>query len=131
MSQVEDTGKVWIPGNIRPEYAVRVGGRVFVIGQEDGETLGFWVDHRHLCVDRHDRDAHKRLALSFQLDLPPSARGTLFEGFTATKHGDVAIVVASDPGVKTYSIEAEEYVAMNVEAMDRAAFFALAGLLPE
>jgi hypothetical protein len=131
MSHIEDTGKVWIPGNFRPEYAVRVGKQVFVVGQEAGETVECWVSGSILCVDRHHEKSGKRLALMFELDTPPNARGTLFEGFTLTPHGDVPVVHSSEPTVRICVVEGMAYQDKSVALMAGAEFFNWAGLSQE
>ena len=38
MQALYDTGKIWLRGLVKPEYAVRAGDLYFVIGEEDSQS---------------------------------------------------------------------------------------------
>jgi len=39
MRNINDSGKIWLRGSVRPEYGVRVGDNYFVVGVGDLNQL--------------------------------------------------------------------------------------------
>lgn len=109
MAKIHDTGKVWIRGRIKPEYAVRVGERFFVPGKEDSDDIHCWVEGEFLCVDLHDKNGERRVARKISLNAPANAPGALFSGFEKTKHADVLVVTANVDGVEEFVVEGADY----------------------
>lgn len=56
MLEIKDTGKVWIRGKPGTTFAVKVDDKVFVPGQEEGQSIEYWLEGKFLCVDLHDTD---------------------------------------------------------------------------
>ena len=96
MEEIQDSGKVWCKGSNRPVHAVRTGNKIFATGKEEDQSIECWVDRDVLYVDLHEPQREIRIARKFPLGLEPTLTGTLFNGFTRTKHADVSIV-SSDP----------------------------------
>ena len=92
MVEICDSGKIWCKGSPQPIHAVRVGNKIFATGKEESQIIACWVDGEVLCVDLHEPKREIRIARKFPLDLEPTLAGTLFNGFTQTKHADVPIV---------------------------------------
>ena len=95
IEEIQDSGKVWCKGSSRPVHAVRVGNKIFATGKEEGQSIECRVDGDMLCVDLHEPERKVRVARKTPLDLEPTLQGTLFSGFTQTKHADV-LIVSSD-----------------------------------
>lgn len=123
MANIEDTGKVWFKGKFGPEYAVRVGDKVFVAGKKENDTVACCVTGNTLCVDLHDLNAEKRVGRYFPLDLPVTTPATLFNGFEKTKHADMMVVTYKDRGVKKITVEEEVYRKNLIAAMESETFF--------
>lgn len=100
MSEIKDTGKIWIPGKARPTFAIRVDEKFFVTGKEDDYSIDYWVEAGALYVDLRGKSL--RIARRFELTLDPATSASLFSGFENTKHRDVHVVLFSDPGVQEY-----------------------------
>lgn len=122
MDQIADTGTIWIKGTPRPEYAVRVGEKIFVVGKTDMETVQCWVDAPYLYVDRHDPAGKTRTALRFDLNLQPTNSGSPFKGFTQTSHKDTKIVTYNDQGVEIFVRTAEDYAREGSGSLDSREF---------
>ncbi len=56
MPEIKDHGKVWMRGKPGTSFAVKVDGRVFVPGREEGQSIDYWLEENFLCVDLHDPD---------------------------------------------------------------------------
>jgi hypothetical protein len=123
MQNIEDTGKVWFKGAFGPEYAVRVGDKVFVPGKGENDTVVCRVVGNDLCVDLHDQKKGKRIGRYFSLGLPTTTPATLFNGFDKTKHADVRVVTYKDSGVKEYSVEGQVYLKESISTMESEIFF--------
>jgi len=117
MANIEDTGKVWFKGTFGPEYAVRVGDKVFVPGKGENDTVECRVVDNALWVDLHDKKAGKRVGRRFPLDLPTTTPATLFNGFEKTQHADVRVVTYQDEGVEEVAISGDVYHNQSIASM--------------
>lgn len=120
--EINDTGKVWIKGSVKPEYAVRVGEQVFVPGKEDSEDINCWVEKEFLCVDLHDKNGERRVARKIPLNAPATAPGSLFSGFKNTQHADVKVVTINAVGVEEFVVEGADYRKGNIKDLNCAEF---------
>ena len=123
MAIIEDTGKVWFKGAFGPEYALRVGDKVFVPGKEENDTVDCRFAGNTLCVDLHNKKAGKRIGRYFPMDLPAVTKATLFNGFEKTKHADVLVVTHKDEGVQEVTVQGEVYRNASISAMQAENFF--------
>jgi len=123
MSEIKDTGKVWMKGSVGPAHAVRVDDKVFATGQKEGQGVDLWLDNERLCIDLHDPKLGERTARWIPLNTPATLHGTLFNGFEKTKHADVLIVSADSIEIKEKSISGNEYKEENISALDRISFW--------
>ena len=128
MQEIKDTGKVWIRGQTGTAFAVKVDEKVFVPGQEEEQSIEYWLEENFLCVDLHDPDQNIRIARRFSLSLEATHPATLFNGFNKTKHADIKVIVYGDEGVAEKIFKDEEYAEGNIQSMSRDAFWQLAGL---
>ena len=51
MENIDDEGKIWLKGSVKPEYGVRVGDLYFITGKEDSETVSSFIYQNYLFVD--------------------------------------------------------------------------------
>jgi len=102
MRNINDSGKIWLRGSIRPEYGVRVGDNYFVVGEGDSQSTIYSVYENHLFVVLHYPEKKKRIFRRFSLDLIPQSKGTLFNGFNETKHADIKAITYQDDGVEEH-----------------------------
>ncbi len=109
MEKIQDSGKVWCKGFARPVHAVRVGNKIFATGKGEDQTIECWVDKNFLYVDLNEPCREIRYARKFPLDLEPTLPGTLFNGFTLTKHADVLIVRSDHDRIEEKTISGETY----------------------
>jgi len=123
MARIEDTGKVWIKGAFGPEYAVRVGDKVFVPGKGENHTVDCRVAGNTLCVDLHNEREGIRIGRQFPLDLPTTTPATLFNGFENTQHADVKVVTYKDEGVKEVIVREGIYRKEAIADMESENFF--------
>ena len=123
MSEIKDTGKVWMKGAVGTVHAVRINDKVFATGQKEGQIIDLWIDNDGLCVDLHDSKLAERTARLIPMDTPASLPGTLFNGFEKTKHADVLIVSADSEGVKEKTVLGKEYQEGNYRILDRLSFW--------
>ncbi len=123
MLTIEDTGKVWFKGAFGPEYALRVGDKVFVPGKGENDTADCRVVGDALWVDLHDKKEGKRVGRMFPLDLPTTTPATLFNGFEKTKHADVRVVTYKDEGVEEFAISGNAYRNESIAGMEPETFF--------
>jgi hypothetical protein len=123
MSEIKDTGKVWMKGSVRTAHAVRIDDKVFATGQKEGQSIDLWVDNEGLCIDLHNSKHAERTARIIPLNTPPSLPGTLFNGFEKTKHADVLIVSADSEGIKEKTVSGKEYKKGNYSVLDRLIFW--------
>ena len=101
MRKINDSGKIWLRGSVRPEYGVRVGDNYFVVGEGDSQSTIYSVYENHLFVVLHYTEK-KRIYRRFSLDLIPKSKGTLFNGFNETKHADITAISYQDDGVEEH-----------------------------
>ncbi len=127
MPEIKDHGKVWMRGKPGTAFAVKVDGRVFVPGREEGQSIDYWLEGNFLCVDLHDPDRKLRIARRFPLAMEPNHPATLFNGFNNTQHGDVQVVIFEDEGVAERVIKDDGYMQSRVQDMSREAFWQWAG----
>jgi hypothetical protein len=123
MSEIIDTGKVWMKGSVGTAHAVLINDKVFATGQKEGQSIDIWVDNDGLCIDLHDSKLAERTARLIPMDTPASLPGTLFNGFEKTKHADVLIVSADSEGVKEKTVSGKEYQEGNYRILDRLSFW--------
>ena len=109
MGKIQDSGKVWCKGFARPMHAVRIDNKIFATGKDEEQTIDCWVDGSILCVDLNEPSREIRRAKKFPLDLEPTLSGTLFNGFTLTKHEDVLIINHDQDRVEEKIISGETY----------------------
>jgi hypothetical protein len=126
MPEIKDTGKVWLRGQFGTVFAVKVDEQVFVPGQEDGQSIDYWLEGDFLCVDLHDRDQNIRIARLFPMSLEATHPATLFNGFNKTKHADVKVIVCEDEGVAEKIFKDEDYD--DIQNLTPDAFWKRAGL---
>jgi hypothetical protein len=126
MPEIKDTGKVWLRGQFGTVFAVKVDEQVFVPGQEDGQSIDYWLEGDFLCVDLHDRDQNIRIARLFPMSLEATHPATLFNGFNKTKHADVKVIVYEDEGVAERIFKGEDYD--DIQNLTPDAFWKRAGL---
>ena len=128
MPKIKDNGKVWIRGQFGTVFAVKVDEQVFVPGQEDGQSIEYWLEGDFLCVDLHDPAQNIRIARLFSMSLEATHPATLFNGFDKTKHADVKVVTYKDVGVAEKVFKGGTYAEGNIQNLTRDAFWQLAGL---
>ena len=102
MRNINDFGKIWLRGFIRPEFGVRVDEIYFVIGEGDSKSTNCSLYENYLFVVLHYPEKQIRVFRRFSLDLVPKSHGTLFNGFTKTKHADINAITYRDDGVEDY-----------------------------
>ena len=123
MKKIQDSGKVWCKGFKRPVHAVRIENKIFATGKDEEQVIDCWVDGNNLCVDLNEPKSEVRLAKKLPLDLEPSVPGTLFNGFTYTKHADVLIVSQDEDRIKEKVISGETYRAGQYDSMKSKEFW--------
>jgi len=102
MRKINDSGKIWLRGSVRPEYGVRVDDNYFVVGEGDSQSTIYSIYENHLFVVLHYPEKKKRIFRRFLLDLIPKSKGTLFNGFNETKHADIKAISYQDDGVEEH-----------------------------
>ena len=117
---------MWIRGQVGTTFAVKVDEKVFIPGQEEDQSIDYWMEGEFLCVDLHGLDKNIRIARRFPLNLEATHPATLFNGFNKTKHADVKVVTYEDKGVAEKIFTGEEYG--NIQNLTRDSFWKLAGL---
>ena len=123
MKEIQDSGKVWCKGFSGPAHALRIENKIFATGKSEGQTIECWVDEAMLCVDLNDPGNGIRVAKKFPLDLEPTVSGTLFNGFTHTKHADVLIVSPDQDRIEEEVISGETYKMGQYDNMDSKEFW--------
>ena len=108
-------------------FAVKVDEKVIVPGQEDGQSIEYWLDGNFLCIDLHNPQQNLRIARRFPLDLTATHPATLFNGFKKTKHADIKIISYGDKGVVEKVFKDEEYVEGGIQGMNREEFWQQSG----
>ena len=102
MRKINDSGKIWLRGSVRPEYGVRVDDNYFVVGEGDSQSTIYSIYENHLFVALHYPKKKIRIFRRFSLDLIPKSKGTLFNGFNETKHADIKAITYQDDGVEEH-----------------------------
>ena len=102
MRNIDDFGKIWLRGFIRPEFGVRIDEMYFVIGEGDSMSTNCSLYENYLFVVLHYPEKQIRVFRRFSLDLVPKSHGTLFNGFTKTKHADINAITYQDDGVEEH-----------------------------
>jgi hypothetical protein len=123
MSEIKDTGKVWMKGSVGTAHAVRVDNKVFTTGQKEGQSVDLWLDNEGLCLDLHDSKLGERIARFIPLNTPATLQGTLFNGFEKTKHADILIVPTDGEGIKAKSVSGKQYQEGGYNDLDRLTFW--------
>ena len=123
MEEIQDSGKVWCKGFAGPAHALRIENKIFATGKSEDQSIQCWVDEGVLCVDLNDPGPGIRVAKKFPLDLEPTLSGTLFNGFTRTKHADVLIVSPDQERIKEEIISGETYRIGQYESMSSREFW--------
>ncbi len=123
MSEIKDTGKVWIKGSVGTAHAIRVDDKVFATGQREGQSVDLWLDNEGLCIDLHDSKLGERVARFIPLNTPATLPGTLFNGFEKTKHADILIVSADSEGIKEKTVSGKKYQEGGFSVLDRLTFW--------
>lgn len=126
MASVRDTGKIWIPGKVRPEFAVRVDDRIIAPGKSEDQVIDYWLEGDVLCVDLHE-PGKLRIARRFNLNLDPTVKATLFSGFELTKHADVNVVTHQSAGVDECILEGVHYQEGKIKNLSSHEFWIRAG----
>ena len=104
MRNINDSGKIWLRGSVRPEYGVRIGDNYFVVGEGDSQSTIYSVYENHLFVVLYYPEKKRRIFRRFSLDLIPKSKGTLFNGFNETRHADIKAVTYQDDGVEEHAV---------------------------
>ena len=123
MEKIQDSGKVWCKGFAGPAHALRIENKIFATGKSKDQTIESWVDEAVLCVDLNDPGKRIRVAKKFPLDLEPTLSGTLFNGFTRTKHADVLIVSPDQDRIEEEVISGETYRTSQYDSMGSREFW--------
>ena len=123
MEEIQDSGKVWCKGFAGPAHALRIENKIFATGKSEDQSIQCWVDEGVLCVDLNDPGPGIRVAKKFPLDLEPTLSGTLFNGFTRTKHADVLIVSPDQERIKEEIISGETYRIGQYDSMSSREFW--------
>ena len=110
-------------GKSGTSFAVKVDDRVFVPGQQEGQSIEYWLEGGFLCVDLHESGRSLRIARRFSLDLEATHPATLFNGFDRTPHADIHVVTFEDEGVGEMVFRDEDYRKRNLESLGRQAFW--------
>ena len=127
MANIEDEGKIWLKGSVKPEFGVRVGNLYFVIGNEDNKNISCLVYGKYLLVGFDNSLTQKKIFRRFSLDLKAKSVGTLFSGFKKTKHGDIKAVTHKDDGVETVIFEGKAYESENWDSIEPTKLMQFAG----
>ena len=109
MEDIQDSGKVWCKGYKHPIHAVRIENKIFATGKTDEQSIGFWVDEGMLCIDINEQKKEIRIAKKIPIELEPTVPGTIFNGFTHTKHADVLVVNPEQYRVEVKVVSGETY----------------------
>ncbi len=123
MSEIKDTGKVWMKGSVGTAHAVRVDDKIFATGKKEGQSVDLWLDNEGLCIDLHDSKLGERTACLIPLNTRATLHGTLFNGFDKTQHADVLIVSADSEEIKKKSVSGKEYQEGGFNILDRLTFW--------
>jgi hypothetical protein len=123
MLEIMDTGTVWIRGNAKPDYGLRVGDNIYVPGKDATDEINCWIVGDILCVDLHDKNNNKRIARKFPLNVEGTEPAALFGGFKKTKHSDLKAVTANCSGFEEHIVQGEDYLKGNIQEMSHTQFW--------
>jgi hypothetical protein len=125
MEKIQDSGKIWCKGSSSPIHAIRAENKIFATGMEENQIINCWVDRdaQILCLDLHEPKKKIRVARKFPLDLKPTLEGSLFNGFTETKHSDVEIIGSEQVGVEDRVLSGAAYNKEKLGAMNSFKFW--------
>jgi len=118
MSQIDDFGKIWLRGFLSPEFGVRVDEVYFVIGTGDPKNIQSLIYNNYLIAAIFYPDKKNRVFRRFPLNLVPKSPGTLFNGFTKTKHADINAITYMDSGVDEFICSEKIYFLNNSGEID-------------
>ena len=127
MENIDDEGKIWLKGSVKPEYGVRVGNLYFITGKEDSETISSFIYQNYLFIDLDNKKKKYRIFRRFSLDLVPKIPGILFNGFEKTKHADIKVVTYCDNRVESFKIDGENYLLGEIILTNPIKLMTLAG----
>ncbi len=127
MSDIQDEGKVWLRGKVKPIPAVKYVGTILIPDIEYGEIAKVWGTAQGLCVDVHIKETETRIARWFPKEIKGDSAGTLFSGFDNTKHADILAVLPGNPAVLEKEFIGDGY--RTVEEMSSEKFFEYAKLI--
>ncbi len=128
MAEIQDDGKVWIRGQSGTAFAVKVDEKVYVPGQENGQSIETWLEGEFLCVDLHSPDRQIRIARRYPLNLEATHPASLFNGFKKTRHADVRVITFEDDGVAEKVFKGDDYLQEDIQGLSRETFWHKAGL---
>lgn len=127
MSDIQDEGKVWLRGKVKPVPAVKYVGTILIPDMEYGEVAKVWGTPQGLCVDVHIKEIETRIVRWFPKGTQGDTPGTLFSGFDNTKHADILAVLPDNPAVQEKKFTEDEY--RKVETMNSEKIFEYANFV--
>ena len=127
MRQINDFGKIWLRGFLSPEFGVRIDEIYIVIGASNSKSTKSLLYENTLFVTIHYPDKKIRVFRRFSLDLVPKSQGTLFNGFTKTKHADINAITYMDDGVDEYTCSEKDCYLNNAGEIDPVKIMKLTG----
>jgi hypothetical protein len=127
MQTLYDTGKIWLRGSVKPENAIRAGDLYFIVGEGDSKSTKFLLYKHYLFVALHYPQSQSRLFRRFSLDLESKSKGSLFSGFTMTKHADINAITHRDDGVDDYLAKEKDFFLDKYGEIDPIKIMSLAG----
>ncbi|QPJ63314.1 MAG: hypothetical protein G3M70_16095 [Candidatus Nitronauta litoralis] len=126
MSDIQDEGKVWLRGQVKPLPAVKFEDSIVIPDLQYGEISTVWGVAQGLCVDVHIKEMKTRIARLFPKDIHGDSPGTLFSGFDNTKHADILAALPDNKAVLEKTFCGDDYG--KVELMSPKTFFEFANL---
>ena len=127
MSCIDDEGKIWLQGKVKPEYGLRVDHLYFIPGKEDTDSINCCIYKNYLYVELYNHDEQYRIIRRFALDLTPTLPGALFSGFTKTKHADIEAITYQDNRIDTIRVNKEGSLWKKNELIDPEEIIRLTG----
>ena len=123
MSEIKDTGKVWIKGSAEPVHAVRIDKKIYATGKKEDESVDLWIKNKGLCIDLHNSIKGQRTARFIPLNAKPTLSGTLFNGFVKTQHADVLVVPSFGNDSKEITVSGIKYQEGGFKILDPQTFW--------
>ncbi len=127
MVDIQDRGKVWLRGKVKPIPAVKFEESIIILDLEYGDLATVWGSADGLCVDLHIINEGTRIARWFPKEAQGNTSGTLFSGFDNTKHADILAVLPDNPVVLEKKFSGETYG--EVKDLSPESFFDYSGLV--